>query len=108
MAQPAGNPFRLHTILGLVCLGVAVLAVPSSVDLWRRVLVWIFSITLGHQMAVALLASRSGGATVVRSWLECLSFPLLMMAVLQVPSTQGWVLAVAGLLWRPLMARLVR
>lgn len=108
MSQPAGTPLRLHTALSLACLVVAVFAVPSSVDLWRRVLVWVFSVTLGHQMAVALLSGRSGGATAARSWLECLSFPLLMMAVLQVPSTQGWVLAVAGLLWRPLVGRLVR
>lgn len=105
MSRPA-NPFVLHTLAGIVCLIAVMLLLPEGTALWRRILAGIFSITLGHQIGVALTCARPGRAGYISAWLECLAFPLLILAVLKIPDLPGWILAAAGVLWRPLVARL--
>lgn len=105
MPRPA-NPFVMHTLLGFVCLIAVLLLLPDGTALWRKVMAGMFSIALGYQIATAMQTGPQGRVAATKAGLECLTFPMMIMAMLKLPETRGWLLLGMGLLWRPLIGKL--
>lgn len=96
-------PHVFHTSLAAVLLVTVLWCLPAATDLWRKVMVGIFSVSLGYHIVTAIMSPVSKG----RVWLECLAFPMLMLGILSVPAAMGWVLLASGMLWRALIRRLL-
>jgi len=98
--------FRLPVVMALICLTLVLLVLPASLDLWRKGMCGVLSVSLGYQIATAL--RTVGKAERLKSWLECASFPIVMAAMLHLPETNGWILLGLGVAWRFLVGGLFR
>ena len=97
------TPLILRTILGIALLTLTLGFVPPEIDIWRKVLLGIVSVTLGFHIAAALQATATKG----QIWAECLAFPMVMLGLLTVPLPMGWVLLAAGVCWRPMVSQVM-
>jgi hypothetical protein len=99
-------PFRLPILMALICLVIVWFILPTGLELWRKAICGILSVSLGYQIAAALRSTSK--ALRIQSWLECVAFPIVMVAFIFLPSLNGWILLGLGFGWRFLVRGLFR
>ncbi len=105
MTSPLSS-FRLPILMALICLVSVWLILPTGLELWRKAICGILSVSLGYQIAAALRSNSK--ALRIQSWLECVAFPIVMMAFVFLPTLNGWILLGLGFGWRFLVGGLFR
>jgi len=107
MSRPA-NPFVLHTILAIILLVILFSLPLDGVALWKKIIAAIFCVSLGFQLARAYQTGRQNQNLAWIEGLGSMSFVLLILGVFLVPTLGGWILLISGLVWRPLVAKVLK
>jgi len=102
MSRPSTNQL-LHVALAAGLLATVIFLIPANTDWWRKSLIIIMSVTAGYHLATAIITSPIK----LSLWLECLAFPMVMMGVMMVPSSMGWLLLLTGIFWRAVVGRVL-